>query len=167
MIKLVSLTALLTIASFNISASTNVPISGVVESKCVITTDTTGVYGNPTPNILSTAAADGGVEPVIRYDIISADHYKAKITYPNDFSDNPTLDDVVNWDGDVSVGEVSVAGMSIFETNKIEYNNTVEFELTIAGSVWFDVESEADYGYDKSLPAGNYSAIVEAECVAI
>ena len=167
MIKLVSLTALLTIASFNISASTNVPISGVVESKCVITTDTTGVYGNPTPNILSTAAADGGVEPVIRYDIISADHYKAVVSYPNDFSESPVLDDVVNWDGDVSVGEVSVAGMSVFETNKIEYNNTVEFELTIAGSVWFDVESEADYGYDKSLPAGNYSAIVEAECVAI
>ena len=37
-----------------------------VESKCIITTDTEGVYGNSTASNLSTDAADGGVEPVIR-----------------------------------------------------------------------------------------------------
>jgi hypothetical protein len=56
--------------------------------------------------------------------------------------------------------------MSAFESSKIEYNNTVEFDLTIAGSVWFDVESTADYGYDKSFPAGDYTAMVLAECIA-
>jgi hypothetical protein len=159
--------AVLSAICLNASASASVPINGVVESKCVITTDTSGIYGNPSPNILSTTATDGGVEPVIRYDIISADHYKAVISYPNDFSSSPTLNDVVNWDGDVTVGEVSDASMSAFETDKITYNNTVEFDLTVAGSVWFNVESDADYGYDKSFPAGDYSTLVEAECVAL
>lgn len=147
-------------------ATANVPIYGTVQSKCVITTDTTGVYGNPTPSELSTASADGGVEPIIRYDILAADHYKAVISYPDSFSSAPSLDDTVTWTGDVSVGQMSDAGMSAFETNKVEYNNTVEFDLTIAGSVWFDVESGADYGYDKSFPAGDYTAIVTAECIA-
>jgi len=56
--------------------------------------------------------------------------------------------------------------MSGFETNKITYNNTVEFDLTVAGSVWFNVDSSADYGYDKSFPAGDYTAMVVAECIA-
>lgn len=144
----------------------DVPISGTVESKCVITTDTQGVYGNPTPNVLSTATADGGVQPIIRYDVISADYYKAKITYPDDFSSSPTLEDVVNWTGSVAVGEVTDAGMSAYDTNKVEYNNVYETDLTIAGSTWFKVESEANYGYDKSFPAGNYNAVVQAECIA-
>ena len=49
-----------------------VPIIGNVQSKCVITTDTTGVYGNPTADKLSTHAADGGVTPVVRYDVSQA-----------------------------------------------------------------------------------------------
>ena len=56
--------------------------------------------------------------------------------------------------------------MSAFEDNKVEYNNTVEFDLTLAGSAWFSVDSEADYGYDKAFPAGSYSAMVTAECIA-
>lgn len=143
-----------------------VPIIGTVESKCVITTDTQGVYGNPTPSVLSTAVADGGVEPVIRYDVISANYYFARITHPNDFSSSPVLNDVVNWTGAVSVGEVTDAGMSAYDTNKIEYNNVYETDLTIAGSTWFKVESQADYGYDKSFPAGTYNAVVQAECIA-
>lgn len=144
----------------------DVPITGTVESKCVITTDTQGVYGNPTPNVLSTAAADGGVEPIVRYDVISADYYKAKISYPDNFSSSPALEDVVTWTGSVSVGEVSDAGMSAYDTNKVEYNNVYETDLTIAGSTWFKVESEANYGYDKSFPAGTYNAVVQAECIA-
>jgi hypothetical protein len=76
------------------------------------------------------------------------------------------LEDVVDWEGDVTVGQTSEAGMAAFETDKVEYNNTVEFNLTMAGSVWFEVFSTADYGYDKSFPAGNYTAMVLAECIA-
>lgn len=143
-----------------------VPIVGTVESKCVITTDTQGIYGNPSPSVLSTATADGGVQPIIRYDVISADYYKARIIYPNSFSSSPTLTDTVTWTGAVSVGEVSDAGMSAYDTNKVEYNNVYETDLTIAGSTWFKVDSEANYGYDKSFPAGSYNAVVQAECIA-
>ncbi len=144
----------------------NTPIQGTVESKCVIQTDTTGVYGNPSPSTLSTDASSGGVTPIVRYDILAADHYKAVISYPNTFSSSPDLTDVTNWTGDVKVGQTSDALMSGFEANKVVYNNTVEFDLTVAGSVWFEIASDADYGYDKSFPAGNYTAMVVAECIA-
>lgn len=160
------LLALTLVGSSIAFANANVPIYGTVESKCVITTDTTGVYGNPSPSELSTDATDGGIQPIIRYDILAADHYNAVISYPNSFSSSPALSDVVTWTGDVEVGQMSDASMSAFETGKVEYNNTVEFDLSIAGSVWFNVDSTADYGYDKSFPAGNYTAIVTAECIA-
>ena len=41
------------------------PITGTVQSKCQINTDVAGVYGNPTASKLSTARADGGVQPMI------------------------------------------------------------------------------------------------------
>lgn len=147
-------------------AAESVPITGMVESKCSIFTDVQGVYGNPTPNILSTARADGGVLPVIRYDVASADYYKAKITHPNSFSTAPSLPDFVAWEGTTSVKEVSDPLMSDYETNKIEYDNVTEFDLTVAGTVWFEVDSSADYGYNKAFPAGNYTALVTAECIA-
>jgi len=78
-------------------ASSNIPITGSVESKCVIQTDTDGVYGNPTADKLSTAVADGGVLPVVRYDIVTANAYKAVISHPDSFSSSPTLTDTVSW----------------------------------------------------------------------
>lgn len=165
MYKLIGGLAILAAAT-NVAAET-VPIFGTVESKCVITTDTQGVYGNPTPSVLSTAAAAGGVQPIIRYDVISADYYKAVITTPDSFSTSPTLNDVVNWEGSVSVGEVTDPLMSDYDTVKIEYNNTTEYQLTVSGSTWFEIESIAEYGYDKSFPAGDYTAVVVAECIAI
>ena len=45
------------------------PIVGNVSSKCSIYTDKAGVYGNPTPDELSTLPVDGGVLPVVRYDV--------------------------------------------------------------------------------------------------
>lgn len=149
-----------------LAVAANTPIQGTVESKCVIQTDTTGVYGNPSPSVLSTDPTAGGVNPIVRYDILAADHYKAVISYPNTFSSSPELADVTNWSGDIKVGQTSDALMSGFETNKVSYNNTVEFDLTVAGSVWFDIDSAADYGYDKSFPAGDYTAMVVAECIA-
>ena len=160
---LIILAALLTVPA--VSATT--PISGTVASKCIVTTDTDGVYGNPSATKLSTAATDGGVLPIIRYDIITASAYNAKITTPISFSSSPALgSETVTWTGSTVANQMSDAGMSVFNTNKVVYNNTSEFPLTIAGSVWFDVSSVATYGYNKAFPAGSYSAVVTAECIA-
>tara|TARA_Y100000385_G_scaffold272906_1_gene314202 strand:+ start:1075 stop:1575 length:501 start_codon:yes stop_codon:yes gene_type:complete len=149
-------------------AQANIPISGTVESKCVIQTDTDGLYGNPTADKLSTTASDGGVVPIIRYDIITASAYKAVVTTPSSFSSSPSLEDVVNWTSSTTLGQSSDTGMSVFETNKVVYNNghTTEFDLTVAGSAWFDVSSVAEYGYGKAFPSGNYTALITAECIA-
>lgn len=148
-------------------AAAQTEIVGTVDSKCIIISETSGVYGNPSPNLLTTDPTNGGVKPIIRYDVISADFYKARIAYPNTFSTAPTLDDVVNWDGSVTVSEVSDSTMSDYDTNKVTYNNVTEYDLTVAGSTWFTIASEADYGYTKSLPAGSYNAVVEAECIPL
>jgi hypothetical protein len=160
---LIILAALLTVPA--VSATT--PISGMVASKCIVTTDTDGVYGNPSATKLSTASSDGGVLPIIRYDIITASAYNAKITTPMSFSSSPALgSETVTWTGSTVANQMSDAGMSVFNTNKVVYNNSSEFPLTIAGSVWFDVSSVATYGYNKAFPAGSYSAVVTAECIA-
>lgn len=143
-----------------------VPIVGTVEAKCSVYTDTQGIYGNPTPSTLSTAAADGGVIPKVRFDVAQADYYTAKITYPTEFSSAPGLDDALAWTGAISVAEVTDAGMSAYDTNKVEYNNVYETALSIAGTTWFQIESSVAYGYDKALPPGEYTAIVTAECIA-
>ena len=162
MFKKTLFVALTAIGVASAASAENVPITGNVESKCSICTDVQGVISN----VLSTARTDGGVLPVIRYDIASADYYKAKITHPNSFSTSPSLPDFVAWTGSTSVKEVSDPLMSDYETNKIEYDNVTEFDLTVAGTVWFEVDSSADYGFNKSFPAGSYTAIVTAECIA-
>ena len=144
-------------------ASSNIPITGSVESKCVIQTDTDGVYGNPTADKLSTAVSDGGVLPVVRYDIVTANAYKAVISHPDSFSSSPTLTDTVAWTGSTTLTNSSDSNMSAFNDNKVTYNNSSEFDLTIAGSAWFSVTSTAEYGYDKAFPAGTYSAMVSQE----
>lgn len=151
----------------SIAQAEEVYIEGSVESRCTITTDTPGVYGNPTPYELSTAPADGGVVPIVRFDVITGDYYKAVVNHPDTFSSSPVLDDIVTWTGTVSVNEVSDPLMSDYDTNKVEYNNTTEFNLTVAGTTWFEIESSASYGYQTPFPAGNYTAAVEAECVAL
>lgn len=150
----------------SVTFANETPITGTVQSKCVITTDTPGIYGNPTPSVLSTDPADGGVQPIVRFDVAIADFYKAAIAIPNDFSSAPSLSDTITWDGEVSVAEVSDAQMAAYDTEKRLYNNITEIDLSVAGSVWFKVDSTASYGYDKSLPAGNYNAVVNAECIA-
>lgn len=165
MIKyLISAVAL--IASLNVFAL-EVPIRGMVSSKCVINTDVVGVYGNPTPGVLSTAAIDGGVQPVIRYDVVESGYYKAIITVPSAFTSSPALTDVVNWTGSVSVSKVTDSAMSAYTTNKRLYNNTTEIDLTVPGTVWFSATSKAQYGYNKAFPSGEYRAVVLAECIAL
>lgn len=154
------------VALASVAAAQEAVIEGNVQSKCVINTDVQGVYGNPTPDKLSTVPADGGVEPVIRFDVAVADYYLARIVTPTSFSESPTLTDVVNWTGSTSVGEVSDAGMSGYDAAKVEYDATTEFDLTIAGSTWFKVTSTAEYGFGKAFPGGTYRTIVFAECIA-
>ena len=144
----------------------DVIITGTVQSKCVINTDTAGVYGNPTPDKLSTSPEDGGVMPVIRYDVSLADAYTARVTTPTSFSTSPALSDVVNWTGSTTVSSVSDTAMSDYDTNAVEYDSTTEFDLHTAGTVWFKVDSTAEYGYNKAFPGGTYRAVVEAECIA-
>ena len=143
-----------------------IPITGNVESKCVIITDTAGIYGNPTPSNLSTDPTDGGVTPIVRYDVSMAEYYKALISWPDEFSQSPQLDDTVAFDGEVEVDRVSTTEMSDYETNKVEYQNRTEYDLTEAGSTWFKIESEADYGFSKAFPGGTYRSLVTAECIA-
>lgn len=146
--------------------ATNAPITGTVQSKCTIVTTRTGVYAQPTPDELTTASASGGRTPIIRVDTSLASYYTAKITTPDSFSSSPSLTDTVAWTGSVSVSSVSDAAMSDYDTNKVTYNNVTEYDLHTAGSVWFEVESSATYGQDKSFPGGSYTAIVTAECIA-
>lgn len=161
----------LTVAIFTVMFAVSafaeeIPIQGNVESKCVIVTDTTGVYGNPTPSNLSTDEADGGVTPIVRYDVSQGEYYKALISYPVSFSQAPSLTDTVAFDGSVVVDRVSVTAMSDYDTEKVEFNNTTEYGLTEAGSTWFAITSEADYGFSKAFPGGTYRALVTAECIA-
>lgn len=154
------------LASATAVLATDTPIEGVVQTRCLITTDTNGVYGNPVPSKLSTASADGGVVPVVRYDVTLADSYLAKVTTPTSFSTSPTLVDSVAWTGTTAVSKTSDAGMSGYEAAKITYGSTTQFDLTIAGSTWFSSESAAVYGSAKSFPGGSYTALILAECIA-
>jgi hypothetical protein len=158
---------LLALALVSSVQAAEVPIRGMVTPKCVINTDTPGVYGNPTPGLLSTDRTDGGITPVIRYDVVEAGYYKALVTVPSNFTTSPALTDTVTWAGSVAVSKVTDAGMSSYTTNKRVYNNTTEIDLTLPGTVWFSATSKAQYGYNKSFPAGEYRAIVLAECIAL
>jgi hypothetical protein len=76
-------------------------ITGNVQSKCVIYTDTPGVYGNPTADVLSTDRSDGGVTPIVRFDVVNAGDYMASISTPISFVESPSLSDTVKWTGSV------------------------------------------------------------------
>ena len=80
------ITPILFLLSATCAWAVNSPINGLVQANCSIYTTTPGEYGNPSPWKLSTTAADGGVEAIIRVDIAAADYYKTKFTHPNSFS---------------------------------------------------------------------------------
>lgn len=159
------LVGLLLLAPLSVMAL-DVPIEGTVQSRCVIETDTPGVYGNPNAYTLTTTPADGGVLPIVRFDVTLADAYKAKIIHPTSFSTSPSLNDTPTWTGSTEVSSVGDAGMSGYEAAKVEYGNSTEYDLTVAGSTWFKTSSTATNGGDKAFPGGTYRAIVQAECIA-
>ena len=148
------------------SYAEDVQIAGNVQTRCLIMTDTNGVFGNPVPSKLSTAAVDGGVVPVVRYDVTLADSYLAKVTTPTSFSSSPSLSDSVAWTGSTIVTNTTDVDMAGYEAAKITYGSTTQYDLTVAGSTWFSSEATASYGGTKSFPGGLYTAIVFAECIA-
>lgn len=145
----------------------NAPINGVVQSRCIIQTDTAGTYGNPNAYTLTTAPADGGEPAVIRFDVTLADAYYAEITAPESFSSSPAINDTLTWTGDTEVKAVSDAtGMGQYESNKVELGMVDRYDLTATGSTWFKTSSEVTLGGNKAFPGGNYTALVLAECIA-
>jgi hypothetical protein len=145
----------------------DIPINGTVQSRCIISTDTAGTYGNPNAYTLTTTPADGGVLAVTRFDVTLADAYYAVITAPSEFSSSPNLPDTVTWVGDTEVQTVSDAtGMGSYETDKVEYGYTDKYDLTATGSTWFKTSSTATMGGNKAFPGGSYTALVNAECIA-
>src|SRR6056300_1450191 len=165
MLKKVICVAMLSTAGTVYSAE--VPINGVVQSRCVITTDVPGLYGNPNAYTLSTAPADGGQLAIVRFDVTLADAYSAEITAPSEFNTSPALADVVTWTGDTEVSAVGDAtGMGSYETNKVELGMTDKYDRTATGSTWFKTSSTATMGGNKAFPGGNYTAMVEAQCIA-
>ena len=166
MLKKASIIIAMSLFALSVQA-VDVPISGTVQSRCVITTDTPGTYGNPNAYTLTTSSSDGGVQPIVRYDVTLADAYYAQITTPTSFDTSPSLTDTVTWTGSTEVSSVSDAtNMASYETNKTTFGQTTQYDLTATGSTWFKSTSVATNGGNKAFPGGNYSATVEAVCVA-
>jgi hypothetical protein len=165
-IKKLALTTALSLVPFATIAA-EVPITGTVESRCIIQTDTTGTYANPNAYTLTTAASDGGDAAIVRFDISLADAYYAEITPPTSFSTSPALPDQVDWSGSVSVKTVSDAtGMGTYESGKLEVGDTDRYDMTATGSTWFAIESTATMGGNKAFVGGTYTAVAEAVCIA-
>ena len=144
----------------------DVPITGEVQSRCTIDTDTAGVYGNPNAYTLTTTPADGGVLPVTRFDVTLADAYYARVTHPDTFSTAPSGNATVTFTGSTEVKTVGDAGMSGYEAAKTTFGNSTQYDLTVAGSLWLKTSSTATNGGDKAFPGGTYRSVVVAECIA-
>ena len=151
-----------------VEANTN--ISGTVESRCTVNTDTSGYYGNPNAYTLTTLPASAGQVPVIRIDTSLANAYKAQISYPTSFSSSPSLGDTVVWTGTVAVDQTSSSDMSGYQAASTTADGGAMriYPLSIAGATWFDIASSAAYGggNNTAFPGGSYTAVVVAECVA-
>lgn len=166
MLKRVLLSSFLLSTVATVALAESAPITGTVQSKCVIFTETNGVYGTPLASRLSTAAADGGVQPIVRFDVALADSFLGRISYPDSFSSSPSTPDTLTFTGNVEVASVSDVGMADYDNDKTTFDNTHEYDLTVAGSTRFKISSQVDYGQTKPFPAGTYTALVTAECIA-
>ena len=146
----------------------NIDITGTVQSRCTVNTDTPGVYGNPNAYTLTTAPASAGQKPIVRVDTTLANAYNAIISYPTSFASSPSLGDTVAWTGAVTVAQTSSSDMSGYQNGSTTTGAARTYPLSIAGTTWFEVESQATYGggQNKAFPGGTYTAHVVAECVA-
>jgi len=159
--------AILLAAQSGIAQANDTPINGTVQSRCIIQTDAAGTYGNPNAYTLTTSSSDGGEQSVIRIDVSLANAYYAEITAPSEFSSSPSLPDQVTWTGDTEVKTVSDSTtMGAYETSKVELGMMDRYDLTATGSTWFKTSSVATMGGNKAFPGGNYTALVQADCIA-
>ena len=149
-------------------AAENIDITGTVQSRCTVNTDTPGVYGNPSAHQLTTLPASAGQVPIVRIDVSLANAYKAQISYPTSFASSPSLPDTIAWTGAVAVDQTSVSGMSAYQAASTTTGAMRSYALTLAGTTWFSVASTAAYGggQAKAFPGGVYTAHVVAECIA-
>jgi len=149
-------------------AAENIDITGTVQSRCTVNTDTPGVYGNPNAYTLTTAPASAGQKPIVRVDTTLANAYNAIISYPTSFASSPSLGDTVAWTGAVTVAQTSSSDMSGYQNGSTTTGAARTYPLSIAGTTWFEVESQATYGggQNKAFPGGTYTAHVVAECIA-
>ena len=146
----------------------NIDITGTVESRCIVNTDTPGVYGNPNAYTLTTLPASAGQVPIVRIDTSLANAYNAQISYPTSFTTSPSLSDTTAWVGAVGVAQTSSSDMSGYQAASTTTGAARTYGLTIAGTAWFSVASTATYGggQQKPFPGGSYRAVVLAECIA-
>lgn len=150
-----------------VAQAQDTPINGTVQSRCIIQTDVAGTYGNPNAYTLTTSSSDGGENAVIRIDVSLADAYYAEITAPEEFSSSPNLPDLPSFTGDTTVKTVSDAStMGSYETGKVELGMMDRYDLTAVGSTWFETSSVVTMGGSKAFPGGNYTALVQADCIA-
>ena len=158
--------------SLMLSATTayaaNIDITGTVQSRCIVNTDTAGMYGNPNAYTLTTVPASAGQLPIVRVDVSLANAYHAKISYPTSFSSSPSLGDTVAWTGAAAVVQTSTSDMSGYQAASSLSGSMRTYALTVAGATWFSVASVATYGggQQKAFPGGSYKAVVLAECIA-
>jgi hypothetical protein len=165
--KLIVASIAVAAASVTVANAEDIPINGTVQSRCVITTDTPGVFGNPNAYTLDTDPTQGGQLAVTRVDVTLANAYYVEITGPDSFSSSPSLPDTPVWTGDTEVKTVSDAtNMGSYETDKTEIGMTDRYEMTATGSTWFKTTAKAVMGGNKAFPGGNYTALVTAECIA-
>jgi hypothetical protein len=155
---------------FTSKVEANTNITGTVESRCTVNTDTAGYYGNPNAYTLTTLPASAGQVPIVRIDTSLANAYKAQISYPTSFSSSPSLGDTTVWTGAVGVDQTSSSDMSGYQAASTTANGGAMriYPLTVAGATWFSIASVATYGggQQKPFPGGSYTAVVIAECVA-
>ena len=146
----------------------NIDITGTVESRCIVNTDTPGVYGNPNAYTLTTLPASAGQVPIVRIDASLANAYNAQISYPTSFSRSPSLSDTTAWVGAVGVEQTSSSDMSGYQAASTTTGAMRTYPLSIAGTTWFSVASTATYGggQQKPFPGGSYKAVILAECIA-
>ena len=146
----------------------NIDITGTVQSRCIVNTDTLGVYGNPNAYTLTTLPASAGQVPIVRIDSSLANAYNAQISYPTSFSTSPSLSDTTAWVGAVGVEQTSSSDMSGYQAASTTTGAMRTYPLSIAGTTWFSVASTATYGggQQKPFPGGSYKAVILAECIA-
>ena len=149
-------------------AAENIDITGTVQSRCTVNTDTPGVYGNPNAYTLTTLPASNGQLPIVRVDTTLANAYNAVISYPTSFASSPSLGDTTAWTGAVAVVQTSSSDMSGYQAGSTTTDSARTYPLSIAGTTWFEIESQATYGggQNKAFPGGSYTAHVVAECIA-